>query len=164
MRNNDAERISASARPTDSVWHPDHAHSNDGVHTHGEAHRYNNRYQGDILFAHTDRVGTNTKNDETARDQYPRTLTQSCNRTMQCRVDRSALSQDRNDAADEKDQEDNVLRRLQALRNCDQEMPGSYRDFVFGTQAVIGPADHHGPVRILRIRLALELAVWNDVR
>ncbi len=71
LRNQHAERVDAGAGPADAVRHPDHAHRDDCIHAHREAHRHDDGHKWYILLAHPDRKGADAEQQQTAGNQQP---------------------------------------------------------------------------------------------
>ena len=103
LRDQHAEGIDAGTGPADAVRHPDHGHSDNRVHAHGETHRDDDRYERHVLLAHADCEGTDAEQHQATRDQQPGILPKLVYCAMQSRVDRTRLAQNRNHAADYED-------------------------------------------------------------
>ncbi|MEJ2274800.1 MAG: hypothetical protein P8Y01_09555 [Woeseiaceae bacterium] len=103
------------------------------------------------------------EHDKTAENQYPWAVAEFRDRGMQGRVDRAGLAQDFDDAADDEDQENDVLRIGKALGHADQEVPRGQGDLVRRRHLLVGSRDDHHAVRVVRKRHAVERALRNDV-
>ena len=85
-------------------------------------------------------------------------------RAMQRGIDRTALTQDLDHAADEEDQEYDVLGIGETVGDRHQELPRRKGDPVLDTYGLEGAGDDHLPVGIVGIRLPLEFSVRDDIR
>ena len=163
LRDQDAEGVDAGTSPADPVRHPDNPHRNDRIHAHGETHRYDDWHEWHVLLTHADRERAEAEQRKTAADQQPGALAQAFDRAQQRRIDRAGLAQHGNDAADQEDQEDNCLCRLEAASDRHEEVPRRQGDTVLGRQRFIGASDDDHAVGLIRHRCALELSVRNRI-
>ena len=143
LRDDYAERICSGAGPTDSVRNPDHAHRDDCIHTHRQAHCHDNGYQRHILFTHADRVGAKAEHDEATSNKYPRALAEFRDCLVQHGIDCTALPEDGDYSAHEEDQEDNILGCFESLGYRKQKIPGLNIDLLFRGRLCIGLGDNH---------------------
>ena len=84
-------------------------------------------------------------------------------RTVQRRVDRAGLAQHRNDAADEKHEEDNVLGRGETFGYRQQEVPRHHRDFGLLCRRRVRTRNDHLARGIVGVRLAIKAALRQHV-
>ncbi len=82
---------------------------------------------------------------------------------MQHRIDRPGLAQHADDAADEKDQEDNPLRRLQPVGYREQEVPWRQRLGGIALEHLVGTLDDDHAPGLVGDRHPVESAVGYHV-
>ena len=163
LRDDHAERVGARTRPADAIGHPDHAHRDDRVHPHCQAHADDDWDQRHVFLAHADRESADAEDEQATADQYPGACAQALDRIVQGRIDGAGLAKDLDDAPRDKDQEDNVLCRGKPVGNSHQEMPGRQGDCVVFARVVEGVGDHHFAVGVVGIGLPVELSLRHHV-
>ena len=158
-----AERVDAGAPPADTVGNPDHPHRHDGVHSHGERHRHDDRDQRYVFLAHADREGAQAEHRKAAHDQDPGAVAEFLHGTVQRRVDCTGPAQYFDDSADDENQGDDVLGIGKAFRDTDQEIPGRQRHRFPGCDGLVGAGNDHRAVGVVGERGPLERALRDDV-